>query len=352
MRSPYTLLGATVALTILAGILHTAVSDTAGTFASAIPLLLVAPLIATGTDNLAGRLSPSVVGIVQSAFGNVAELALTVVALSSDLPDVVRVAIAGSILGNAILLGGIAALAPTLREKGRLTSLTFDRQLFTGIATLAMIAVVPIGLLSFPVGDDLNAGAREEVSLFAGVALILLGLFFIYSELQAPHRPEEQHEQHVHTLPIQMAYAFLGVGGIVAALTSDWFVAGFEPTMEKIGIPATFGALVIIPLLGNVAENYVALRYAYQEKGDASMAVIMHSVVQIATLMTGLLLVISRFVGSKPLTLQFDPLLALALFFSMIVLWMIVHDGEIEPVEAVGLLVTYGVLGAAIWVEG
>jgi Ca2+:H+ antiporter len=351
MRSPYVLLVATIALTVVAGIFHVFVSDTAGTIASAIPLLLVAPLIAVGTDNLAGRLSPSVVGIVQSAFGNVAELALTIVALSSDLPDVVRIAIAGSILGNAILLGGIAALAPTLKEKGKLTSLVFDRQLFTGIATLGMIAVVPIGLLSFPIGGELNAGAREEVSLFAGVALIILGVAFIYSELQSPHRPDET-DHHEHTLPIQAAYAFLGVGGLVAALTSDWFVAGFEPTMEKIGIPATFGALVIIPLLGNVAENYVALRYAYQERGDAAMAVIMHSVVQIATLMTGILLVISRFVGSEPLTLQFDPLIALALFFSMIVLWMIVHDGEIEPVEAMGLLVTYGVLGAAIWVEG
>ena len=71
--------------------------------------VLVAPLIAVGTDNLRGRLSPSVVGIVQSAFGNVAELALTIVALSADLPDVVRVAIAGSILGNALLLGGSPA---------------------------------------------------------------------------------------------------------------------------------------------------------------------------------------------------------------------------------------------------
>ena len=133
---------------------------------------------------------------------------------------------------------------------------------------------------------------------------------------------------------------------------SDWFVAGFEPAAEKIGIPATFAALVIIPLLGNVAENYVALRYAYRGQGDAAMAVIMHSVIQIATLMTGILLVVSRFVGSSPLTLHFDPLLALALFLSMIVLWMILQDGEIEPVEAVGLLVTYGVLGAAIWVEG
>jgi Ca2+:H+ antiporter len=352
VRSPYLLYAATVALTVVAGLFHMLVSDTAGTFASAVPLLLVAPLIALGTDNLAGRLSPSVVGIVQSAFGNVAELALTIVALSSDLPDVVRVAIAGSILGNAILLGGFAGLGPTIRARGReLRSLKFDRRLSSGIATLAVISVVPIGLLSFPTGDVLTPGDQTEVSLFAGIVLIVLGVVFIWTELRAPHRPIES--EHVeHTLSLRMACVFLATGGVVAALTSEWFVAGFEPAVERIGIPTMFAALVIIPLLGNVAENYVALRYAYRSQGDAAMAVIMHSVVQIATLMTGILLVVSRFVGSSPLTLHFDPLLALALFLSMIVLWMIVQDGEIEPAEAVGLLVTYGVLGAAIWVEG
>jgi Ca2+:H+ antiporter len=342
-----------VVLTIVAGIFHLVVSDTAGTFASALPLLLVAPLIAIGTDNLAGRFSPSVVGIVQSAFGNVAELALTVVALSSDLPDVVRVAIAGSILGNAVLLGGVAGLGPTFRARGRqMPSLEFDRRLFSGIATLAVISVVPIGLLSFPTGNSLTPGDRVEVSLFAGISLIILGVFFIWTELRTPHRAEEEVGHAPPTLPLSAAYLFLATGGVVAALTSDWFVAGFEPAVEKVGIPTAFAALVIIPLLGNVAENYVALRYAYRGQGNAAMAVIMHSVVQIATLMTGILLVISRFVGSSPLTLRFDPLLALSLFLSMIVLWMILQDGEIEPVEAVGLLVTYGVLGAAIWVEG
>ena len=64
---------------------------------------------------------------------------------------------------------------------------------------------------------------------------------------------------------------------------------------------------MIIPLLGNVAENYVALRYAWRGQGDAAMAVIMHSVVQIATLMTGI--AADRRAGSsgdQPLTLQFD----------------------------------------------
>jgi Ca2+:H+ antiporter len=353
-RRAYALLAVTLAFMVVAGIVHYTVSDAAGAFAAAIPLVLVAPLIAVGTDNLQGRLSPSVVGIVQSAFGNVAELALTIVALTADLPDVVRIAIAGSILGNALLLGGFAAIMPTIRQRGRVfPALRFDQALFSGIATLVVIAGIPIGLLSFWTGDRLTPSDERSVSLVAGVVLLAVGVLFIYTELRRPQRLDVRGEEHEPpVLPVTAAYAFLGVGGLVAALTSDWFVAGFEPAVEKVGIPAAFAALVIVPLLGNIAENYVALRYAWRGQGDAAMSVIMHSVVQIATLMTGLLIVISQFVGSTPLTLRFDPVVALALVLSLVVLWMILQDGEISAVEAAGLLGVYVIVASAVWAEG
>ena len=108
---------------------------------------------------------------------------------------------------------------------------------------------------------------------------------------------------------------------------------------------------MIVPLLGNVAENYVALRYAWQGDGDGAMAVIMHSVVQIATLMTGALLVLSWFIGDQPLTLQYGSVIAIALVLSLIVLWIILQDGELEPVEALALIVIYVVLATSVWVE-
>ena len=113
-----------------------------------------------------------------------------------------------------------------------------------------------------------------------------------------------------------------------------------------------FASLVIIPLLGNVAENFVALRYAWAGDGDGAMSVIMHSVVQIALLMTGILVIASQFIGSTPLSLQLDPVLAVSLGLALLVLWMIMSDGEMQPVEAVGLLAVYTILAAAIWAEG
>jgi Ca2+:H+ antiporter len=342
-------LAATLILTAAAGVVHFTLGDAAGAYASALPLVLVAPLIAMGCDSLRGRLSASVLGIVQSAFGNIAEFALTLLALRANLPEVVRVAIAGSILGNALLLGGIAGLMPTIRERGRnLTSLRFDHHLFSSIATLAVVAVVPIGILSFGTGAELGGRAREDISLAAGIGLLAIGALFLVTELRKEHEPENTV---VNALSGREAVLFLAVGGVVAALTSDWFVSGFEPAVHDIGMPTAFAALVIVPLLGNVAENYVALRYAWQGAGDAAMAVIMHSVVQIATLMTGALLIASWFIGRNPLTLQYQTVIAISLVLSLIVLWIILQDGELEPVEALALIVIYVVLATSVWVE-
>ena len=345
----HAILIAGVVLTAVAGVLHTVSGNTAGTIAASLPLLLVAPLVAQGTDALRGRLSTSVVGIVQSGFGNIAEFAITILALRANLPEVVKIAIVGSLLGNAVLLGGLAGLLPWIRG-GFSATLCFDRRLFSGITTLSIIAFVPMAILTVP--SDLLTGNRQGVTLTAGIALTVVGVFFVLMELRAPHMPSEQHDEIVSKLSFREGVAYLATGGAMAALTAEWFVAGFEPATKAIGIPTAFAALVIIPLLGNVAENYVALRYAWAGDGDAAMSVIMHSVVQIALLMTGLLVIASQFIGRTPLNLQLDPVLTVALGLALIVLWMTMSDGEMQPVEAVGLLAVYVILGATIWAEG
>jgi Ca2+:H+ antiporter len=345
----HAILIAGVVLTAVSGVLHTVVGDTAGTIAAAFPLLLVAPLVAQGTDALRGRLSSSVVGIVQSGFGNIAEFAITILALRANLPEVVKIAIVGSLLGNAVLLGGVAGLLPIIRG-GWGATLCFERRLFSGIATLSIIAFAPMAILTVP--SDLLTGNRQGVSLVAGIALTVVGVFFILMELRTPHMPGERLDTAEPKLSFREGIVYLSVGGAMAALTAEWFVAGFEQATEAVGIPTAFAALVIIPLLGNVAENYVALRYAWAGDGDAAMSVIMHSVVQIALLMTGLLVIVSQFIGRTPLSLQLDPVLAVALGLALIVLWMILSDGEMQPVEALGLVAVYTILGATIWAEG
>ena len=249
---------------------------------------------------------------------------------SANLPNVVKLAIVGSLLGNAVLLGGIAGLLPLMRG-GFSATLRFDRRLFSGITTLSMIAFVPMAILSVP-SDLLGRGDRQGISLAAGIALTIVGVFFILTELRAPHCPPQYDSTRRRELSFRGGLVVpRRSAALMAALTAEWFVAGFEPAAEAIGIPTAFAALVLIPLLGNVAENYVALRFAWAGDGDGAMSVIMHSVVQIGLLMVGLLVIVSQFIGRTPLSLQLDPVLTVSLGLALIVLWMIMYDGEMQP---------------------
>ena len=88
-------------------------------------------------------------------------------------------------------------------------------------------------------------------------------------EMRAPHMPGEQDDapsklsfRDGRRLPGDRA------AGWRRSRPSGSSPASSRPT-KAIGIPTAFAALVIIPLLGNVAENYVALRYAWAGDGDA-----------------------------------------------------------------------------------
>ena len=92
-----------------------------------------------------------------------------------------------------MLLGGIAGLIPLVRG-GLGASLRFDRRLFSGITTLSMIAFLPMAILSVP-SDLLGNGDRQGISLAAGIALIVVGVVFILTELRAPHGPDGGHDE-------------------------------------------------------------------------------------------------------------------------------------------------------------
>ena len=77
----------------------------------ALALAGIAHLIGEATDQLGNHLSPAATGIVQSAVGNLPELFVCIFALRAGLVTVVQASLIGSILGNALLVLGLAFLA-------------------------------------------------------------------------------------------------------------------------------------------------------------------------------------------------------------------------------------------------
>src|SRR5436309_107850 len=109
-------LGVAVVGTILTAILQIVGAGHTLVFVlSAIAMAGLASLVGDGTDQIGHRLGPNATGVLQSALGNLPELFIAIFALQAGLVKVVQASLVGSILGNSLLVLGVAFVVGGLR---------------------------------------------------------------------------------------------------------------------------------------------------------------------------------------------------------------------------------------------
>src|SRR3989442_247410 len=105
--------------------------------------LAVVPLAAEmgeATEAIAVRAGPAAGGLLNATFGNAAELIVAVVALRAGLSDLVKASLTGSILGNLLLILGLALVAGGVRRP----TLTFNRAAAGTSGAMLLLAVVAL----------------------------------------------------------------------------------------------------------------------------------------------------------------------------------------------------------------
>src|SRR5438552_367187 len=104
-------------VTVISGILHYAGANAVLAFSvTAIALALLAMIVGDATEQLGRRLGPGATGILQSGLGNLPELFVSIFALRAGLAHVVQAALIGSILGNSLLVLGLALFLGGLKN--------------------------------------------------------------------------------------------------------------------------------------------------------------------------------------------------------------------------------------------
>src|SRR4029453_10044147 len=76
--------------------------------ASAIAIIPLAGWMGRATEWMAEHLGPGIGGLLNATFGNAAELIIAIMALRAGLHEVVKASITGSIIGNILLVLGLA----------------------------------------------------------------------------------------------------------------------------------------------------------------------------------------------------------------------------------------------------
>ena len=120
-----------------------------------------------------------------------------------------------------------------------------------------------------------------------------------------------------------------------------------RPT-EALGMSQVFAGLIVVAIAGNAVENVVGVQLAARNRPDFAISVIINSALQVALLLTPVLVFVSLAFATS-LTLVFTPLLAIALLMSAGIVALIVYDGESTWEEGAILIGLYVVLAASFW---
>ena len=125
-------------------------------------------------------------------------------------------------------------------------------------------------------------------------------------------------------------------------------MGAIEPLTEEFGISALFVGVILVPIVGNIAEHIVGVQIAYKNNMDFSMAISLGSSIQVALLVTPILVFLGPLLG-HPLDLTFTLLELGALGAAVITTAFVAMDGKSNWLEGAMLVGVYVIAALAFF---
>ena len=330
-------------------------------FASALGVIPTAALMGRATEELAARSGPGIGGLLNVTFGNAPELIIALFALGAGLQEVVKASLVGSILGNILLVLGMSMLAGGAKR----TCQRFELRAATAqslMLLLATVALVMPAIFQLVAGGGLPHPTARAVefsgdlqALSVGVAVVLLlsyaaGLWFslkTHPHLFNPSRDEPEHGGEPWS--VRKSVLMLAVAGAAVGWMSEILVHSITEASASIGLSPFFVGVIVVAIVGNAAEHWVAVYFAARDKIDISINIAVGSAAQIALFVAPVLVLASFVIGPFPMALVFNGFEIGAIFLAVIIANEVTQRGESTWYEGVQLLAIYTVLGLTFY---
>ncbi|GAB1544063.1 calcium/proton exchanger [Scytonema sp. NUACC21] len=315
-------------------------------------ILPLAAWMGTATEEIAVVVGPTLGGLLNATFGNATELIIALVALKAGLVDVVKASITGSIIGNLLLVMGLAMFLGGLRHKEQ-TFQPIVARVNASSMNLAVIAILLPTTMKFG-SQEINPQILQNLSLAVAIVLIIVyALTLLFSMKTHAYLYEvgvsETLDETNHSKPnIWLWAGVLLVCTILVALESEMLVESLEVATSQLGLTALFTGVILVPIVGNAAEHATAVTVALKDKMDLSLSVAVGSSMQIALFVAPVLVLAGRVFG-QPMDLNFNPFELVAVAVSVLIANGISSDGKSNWLEGILLLAAYTVLGFAFY---
>jgi Ca2+:H+ antiporter len=334
---------------------------TAVFFVSALAVIPTAALMGRSTEELAARSGPGIGGLLNVTFGNAPEIIIALFALGKGLQEVVKASLVGSILGNTLLVLGAAAFVGGIGRNRQ----TFNRTAATaqsGMLLLATAALVMPAVYEMVVGKGLPSPTAvgvnydstvEHLSLWVAIILMLTyaaGLVFslkTHRDLFNPPADREEGEGEGTPWTVRRSVVMLAIAGIAVGGMSEILVGSISEAAKTIGLSEFFVGVIVVAIVGNAAEHWVAVYVARKDKMDLAVNIAIGSAAQVALFAIPLLVLLSFVIGDFPMPFVFNGFELAGLILAVIISIHVTHEGETTWFEGLELLAVYVILALA-----
>jgi Ca2+:H+ antiporter len=329
-------------------------------FTAALGIVPTAALMGLATEELAARSGPGIGGLLNVTFGNAPELIIALFALAEGLQEVVKASIIGSILGNILLVLGAAMLVGGLgRDRQTFNATAANVQslmLFMAAAAMIMPAIFELveGKGLPPPGAEIVDYGSEVERLSVTVAVVLIatyvaGLVFSLRTHRDLFNPPYEKEETTFGWSVRRAVIMLAIAGVAVGAMSEVLVGSIAEASESVGLSEFFIGVIVVAIVGNAAEHWVAVLMAHKNKMDLAVNIGIGSSAQVALFVAPVLVFASFVLGPEPMALVFNGFELGALLIALLVANLVTHEGESNWFEGVQLLAVYVILGLAFF---
>jgi Ca2+:H+ antiporter len=194
-----------------------------------------------------------------------------------------------------------------------------------------------------------NHAAVEYLSEGVAIAMLVvyvLELIYSFTATKPVHPTVHTHAEPKWSARTAVI-VLLGATGLIA-WSSEVLVGAVEHVVVNLGWTEFFLGIVIIPIVGNVAEHLVAVQVAAKDQMQLSLEVSLGSSLQIALFVAPVLVYLSLLLGN-PMDLVFNEFELIALTAAALIAALVALDGESNWMEGAQLLVVYVILAMAFF---
>lgn len=316
-------------------------------FISALAIVPLAKFIGEATDELAIHTGPAMGGFLSATFGNATELIIGIFAIQAGLIDVVRASITGSIVGNLLLVLGMAIFFGGLKYK----KMEFNRtasMASAGTLLLAAIALI-IPAIFYQTAPQVGVEIIRKLSVAVSILMIAVYMASLFFALKThKHLYTEEVGKLEAKWNVKKSASILLVATLAVAWMSEILVGAIEPVAQSFGWTELFIGVIFIAIIGNAAEHTSAIIMAMKNRMDLALQISIGSASQVAMFVMPAL-VLASLMFRDQMNLIFNTFELIVIVLSVMIANLIVEDGETNWFEGLQLFAAYVIIAVAFY---